>query len=179
LENAEPLFDYRFLEHLSLPGLETLFADAILESLLPFLQRSSPPLLELVLGNESDMPLLAECLHLVPDLRWFEMWRIPCGLVEDFFAALVQSPSLLPQLRTLGFHIDEMENDIPISLRTVALRALAARRTHLQVLHLEVPIGFTSSMIPTEISAALEELAADGMKICISNSDGEWERMYG
>jgi hypothetical protein len=35
-------------------------------------------------------------------------------------------------------------------------------------------------MIPAaEISAALGELAADGMKICISDSYGEWERTYG
>ncbi|KAJ7310867.1 hypothetical protein DFH08DRAFT_456414 [Mycena albidolilacea] len=179
---TSPLFDYRFLEHLSLPGLETLFADAILESLLSFLQRSSPPLQELVLGNESDMPLLAECLHLVPDLRRFEMWDSPCGLVEEFFAALVQSPSLLPQLRTLVFHINENQtvDNISISFWTVALRALTARRTHLQVFHLQVPIGLASSIIPAaEISAALGELAADGMKICISGSDGEWVRTYG
>jgi hypothetical protein len=179
---TSPLFDYGFLEHLSLPGLETLFADSMLESLLPFLQRSLPPLRELVLGNESDMPLLAECLHLVPNLRRFEMWRIPCGLVEQFFAALVQSPSLLPQLRTLVFRINnnQMVDVIPISFWTVALRALTARRTHLQVFHLEAPIGLASSMIPAaEISAALGELAADGMKICISDSYGEWERTYG
>ncbi|KAJ7310865.1 hypothetical protein DFH08DRAFT_456404 [Mycena albidolilacea] len=179
---TSPRFDCRFLDHLSLPGLETLFVHAILESLLPFLQRSSPPLQELVLGDDSDMPLLAECLHLVPGLRRFEMWDSPCGLVEDFFAALVQSPSLLPQLRTLVFHIDENQSvdDISISFWTVALHALTARRTHLQVFHLEVPIGLTSSMIPAaEISAALGELAADGMKICINGSDGEWKRTYG
>jgi hypothetical protein len=173
---TSPLFDYRFLDHLSLPGLKTLFADAVLDSLLSFLRRSSPPLRELVLGNEFNIPLLAECLHLVPDLRRFEMWGSPCGLVEDFFAALVQSPSLLPQLRTLGFHLNEMVDDIPISLWTVVLRALTARRTHLQVFHLEVPIA----IIPAaEISAALGELAADGMKICISDSDGEWVCTYG
>ncbi|KAJ7896404.1 hypothetical protein B0H14DRAFT_501222 [Mycena olivaceomarginata] len=179
---TSPLFDFRFLEHLSLPGLETLFADAILGSLLSFLQRSSPPLRELVLGNEFNMPLLAECLHLVPDLRRFEMWDSLCSLVEDFFAALVQCPSLLPQLRTLVFRIneDQMVDDLPISLWTVALHALTARRTHLQVFHLEAPIGLVSSIIPAaEISAALGELAADGMKICISGSDGEWERTYG
>jgi hypothetical protein len=177
-----PYFDYGILDHLSLPRLETLFADAILSKLLPFLQRSSPPLRELVLGNESDLPLLAECLHLVPDLRRFEMWDSLCGLVEGFFAALVQSPSLLPQLRTLVFHINENQtvDHISISFWTVALRALTARRTHLQVFHLEVPIGLASSIIPAvEISAALGELAADGMKICISGSDGEWKRTYG
>ncbi|KAJ7896401.1 hypothetical protein B0H14DRAFT_501188 [Mycena olivaceomarginata] len=179
---TSPRFDCRFLDHLSLPGLETLFVHAILERLLPFLQRSSPPLRELVLGDESDMPLLAECLHLVPDLRRFEMWDSLCSLVEDFFAALVQCPSLLPQLRTLVFRIneDQMVDDLPISLWTVALRALTARRTHLQVFHLEAPVGLVSSIIPAaEISAALGELAADGMKICISGSDGEWKRTYG
>ncbi|KAJ7896399.1 hypothetical protein B0H14DRAFT_2679288 [Mycena olivaceomarginata] len=172
---TSPLFDFRFLEHLSLPGLETLFADVISDRLLSFLQRSSPPLQELVLGNEFNIPPMAECLHLVPNLRRFEMWDYRCRLVEEFFAVLVQSPSLLPQLRTLGFHLNEMEDDIPISLWTVVLCGLTARRTHLQVFHLEVPIGITSSMIPAEISAALGELAADGMKICISDSDGEWE----
>jgi hypothetical protein len=175
-----PLPEFRFLDHLSLPGLETLFADVILDSLLLFLRRSSPPLRELVLGNEFNIPLLAECLHLVPDLRRFEMWDCLCSLVEEFFVALVQSPSLLPQLRTLGFHLNEMEDDIPISLWTAVLRGLTARRTHLQVFHLEISIGFASSIIPpAEISAALGELAADGMKIRISDSDGNWERTYG
>jgi hypothetical protein len=110
------------------------------------------------------------------------MWDSLCGLVEEFFAALVQSPSLLPQLRTLVFHIYENQtvDHISVSFWTVALRALTARRTYLQVFHLEVPIGLAPSIIPAaEISAALGELAADGMKICISGSDGEWKRTYG
>ncbi|KAJ7751720.1 hypothetical protein B0H14DRAFT_2980980, partial [Mycena olivaceomarginata] len=102
-----PFFGCEILDHLSLPSLETLLANAMPDTLLSFLRRSSPPLQELVLGDESDFPRLAECLQPVPDLRRLEMWY---PTAEAVFAGLAESPTLLPHVNALVLHVTE--NDI-------------------------------------------------------------------
>ncbi|KAK7028358.1 F-box domain-containing protein [Favolaschia claudopus] len=95
------LLSLPFLEALSLPMIEV---DD--HALIEFFKRSSPPLRELVLGNAPAFDTLKECLHLVPDLQTFEIWwQIGSAEATLFFKALIDSPTLLLNLKTLIIHL--------------------------------------------------------------------------
>jgi hypothetical protein len=175
-----PSFDHNVIESLSLPGLESLSATVLSSDLFAFLKRSSPPLLELVLGHEHDFLPMVECLRLIPQLRRFEMWQPHCPVVESLFAALAESPSLLPQLSTLAIRFSQEESDaIFDSFWTVALRALVARRTRFQVLHLMVHKSLhDSKMPPPHIVAEFRELALNGVQIHLSALYETWTRTF-
>ncbi|KAJ7896389.1 hypothetical protein B0H14DRAFT_3612457 [Mycena olivaceomarginata] len=179
------------LDRLSLPRLEVLRGAEMHgtrdDSLLRFLQRSSPPLHELVVAGPGDYVLLGTCLQLVPRLCRFEMWRSGWLAVEGLFAALAKSPPMLPQLNTLIIHVSgpdptcrgsTLSAPIPNYFWTATLCMLTARQTHFQVFHLEEPDGLLPSTMPLDIAAAFEELVAHGMKICIDDSGGQWEYMF-
>ncbi|KAJ6510560.1 hypothetical protein C8R45DRAFT_964505 [Mycena sanguinolenta] len=165
---------------MSLPKLETLSMELTSGALLPFLKESSPPLLELIIGEAGDLGYneLAQCLRFVPNLRRLEMWFPRYCVVENFMAALAGSLSLLPHLRTLRFSLDELDDEdaeiTPLFWTTLA-RALAARRIQLQT------FGFTgfrrslASEMPTpDTIATLRGLAANGMQVCIWDSFKTW-----
>ncbi|KAJ7302057.1 hypothetical protein DFH08DRAFT_826938 [Mycena albidolilacea] len=173
-------FDHNVIESLSLPGLGSLSATVLSSDLFAFLKRSSPPLLELVLGHEHDFLPLVECLRLAPQLRRFEMWEPHCPVVESLFAALVESPSLLPQLSTLVIRFNQDESDaIFDSFWTVALRAFVARRARFQVLHLGVPKSLhDSKMPPPHIVAQFRELALDGVQIHLGALYETWTHTF-
>jgi hypothetical protein len=169
-----PQFDHHLLRYLSLPGLEELFADVVWSELLSFLRRTSPPLRELALWDESDFPLLAECLRLVPDLGRFELWYTYSPTVKKLFAALAESTSLLPQLRTLVIQVEEVPPNCHSFWMTL-LRALVARRTRIQAFHCMVFRRLPDSKLPApDIIAAFRELVMDGMEIQISALREAW-----
>jgi hypothetical protein len=94
--------------HLTLPRLKALIADVETENLVSFL-KSSPRVLDLVLGKELDVVSLVEGLHLVPYLRRFKVWYCRCE--EELFAALIEFPFLLPHLITLVIHLDQFSSN--------------------------------------------------------------------
>jgi hypothetical protein len=156
-----PFFGCKILNHISLPSLEMLLANAMPNTLLSFLQKSSPPLLELVLGKESDFPPLAECLHLIPDLRQLELWF---PTVEALFAGLTESPTLLPHINALVLHVTE--DDISDSLWAALNGALLTHRTEFQLVDITVPGRLPDSKMPSpDIIAALRALAVNGVQI--------------
>ncbi|KAF7328766.1 F-box domain-containing protein [Mycena venus] len=172
---GNPDSDDAILNYLILPGLKSLAIPLRYLStydLFAFLERSSPPLQELIVGealkpDESDE--LHRCLTLVPTVTRFEIWWPDPNIVVDLFAALADSASLLPNLRYLTIHhVDE--SDISDSSSEIFIRALSARRTQLQVVRLILD----DRPPPVDLLDALRELVADGMEIHI----GTEERNY-
>ncbi|KAJ7896310.1 hypothetical protein B0H14DRAFT_2679011 [Mycena olivaceomarginata] len=169
------------LSHLNLPALETLAADVHGTELLPFLEASSPPLRELLLAKAGEFHLLARCLRLVPGLRRLELCATQFDLAAELFVALAESrstPSLLPQLSTLVIHFAAHADLSAIHgfFWPAALRALTARRTHLQVLHLDIAERPLASQMPAlDIVVGFRELVADGMQVYIGDSLGKWK----
>ncbi|KAJ7302063.1 hypothetical protein DFH08DRAFT_1089967 [Mycena albidolilacea] len=101
---GHPSSEERVLDGLKLPALEVLRIRASDDCLVRFLKRSAPPLRELIVhsmdpnGNPDRLP---EYLHFSPSLQRLEMvWPEPYRVVS-LFAALADSPSLLPNLRSL------------------------------------------------------------------------------
>ncbi|KAJ7842846.1 hypothetical protein B0H14DRAFT_2779983 [Mycena olivaceomarginata] len=163
---AYPEVGTELISCLSLPGLETLSISLSdedpIDDLLSFLQQSSPPLLELVLGATADFPPLVECLRLVPDLRTFELWYPQFWVAEDLLGALAESPSLLPCLHTLVIH-PESESAVPRFFWTALLNALTARRTNLKVFHLVVDDW--APMPPPDVISVFRELTVGGTRV--------------
>ncbi|KAJ7915573.1 hypothetical protein B0H13DRAFT_2324140 [Mycena leptocephala] len=90
--------------------------------------------------------------------------------MTELFAALADSPSLLPNLIGLTVRVRAYSTStiFPLSSWKMLLRALSARRTQLQLVHVELVHTFSSSLKPAaDILTALRELAADGMKVYI------------
>ncbi|KAJ7853705.1 hypothetical protein B0H14DRAFT_3450124 [Mycena olivaceomarginata] len=139
------------LDYLSLPGLEALPISS--DHLLSFLQRSSPPLLELVWGPSvlDSIPLAA--LRLIPDLRRLEMWWPRYEAVEKLLEALAQSLSLLPHLTTLIIYI--------------------ARRTQIQVFHLKIHNPGAQVLAP-DIILAFRQLVEDGIQVYVGEATERW-----
>ncbi|KAJ7457906.1 hypothetical protein B0H11DRAFT_202804 [Mycena galericulata] len=177
-----PDSDDGILTRLSIPRLEALslsmrvisFADV-----LSFLKRSSPPLRQLALASRVDsnerVDQLFECLRLVPALTHFDLWW-PMTRLEEIFAALAESPPhLLPNLRSLIIRLYAHATLSGFDWETL-LRALTARRTQLQTVHIKydaIPLAYISSAYSKpapNIVAALEALVADGLEIYIGTS---------
>ncbi|KAJ7302197.1 hypothetical protein DFH08DRAFT_905730 [Mycena albidolilacea] len=157
-----PSYDFEILDRLSLPGLETLLANAIPDILLSFLRRSSPPLRELVLGKDSYFPLPAECLHLVPALP-----------SEAVFAGLAESPALLPHLNALVLHVTVYV--ISDSFWAALHRALLARRAEFQLVQITVLGRLPDSKMPSpDLIAAFRALALDGVQIQLGLTREIW-----
>ncbi|KAF7375485.1 F-box domain-containing protein [Mycena sanguinolenta] len=163
--------DDGIIRYLSLPALETLslpLSTITGDDLLVFLERSGAPLQDLALGWEFDEHAasieLHDCLHLVPSITRFRMWQPHTNIVSDFFAALADSPSLLPNLHDLTIHLYHADRDPPDLSepfwRTL-IRALSTR--HIEQLSI-VPVMLAP---PTEVLASLRELVADGAEMYI------------
>ncbi|KAJ7302073.1 hypothetical protein DFH08DRAFT_1089973 [Mycena albidolilacea] len=155
-----PDSDEFLLNCLTLPALEVLHA-AISDRLHDLLKRSSPSLRELSVGQlgREDYPysLLQECLQLIPTLLRLTVWDPRLGPLAELFAALADSPSLLPNLRSLTIH--PWSRSISDSAWWTLLRAVRSRRIQLRILKFEVP--------PADVLAAFRELVVDGGEIYI------------
>ncbi|KAJ7896289.1 hypothetical protein B0H14DRAFT_499871 [Mycena olivaceomarginata] len=174
--------DTRILDFLALPALQSLtlpLRARCSQDLVSFLERSTPPLQELVLGmreNHLAYHFMREYLLLLPTLSRFDLWWPPQqSFLADFFAALVDSdsdcdaasPSLLPNLRTLTIRTEFSSSrfdhnawssrfDIAESSWRTLLRAVSARRTKLRTLRV------FANPPPADVLAAFKELAEDG-----------------
>ncbi|KAJ7435015.1 hypothetical protein B0H11DRAFT_2369103 [Mycena galericulata] len=166
--------DDRILTCLTIPHLESLTVSMLVlsvDDLLSFLKRSSPPLRELILGtgldSKNQFDGLEECLRLVPTLTRLEFWYWPVTRnPEELFAA---SPSeFLPNLRSLAIRVYLAAPYIGIWWETL-LRVLTARRTQIQIIHIECESFefLSSSQIVANIPAGFRELVAGGMKLYI------------
>ncbi|KAF7328775.1 F-box domain-containing protein [Mycena venus] len=101
---GKPTSDDDILGCLSLPALEALSVSLRYVSgheLLSFLERSSPPLQELVVGDGSELVRLHDLFHLLPGLTSFEIWGLGPPLMTELFAVLADSPVPPPQLSPL------------------------------------------------------------------------------
>jgi len=120
-------------------------------------------------GRSLNSVRLFECLHLVPSLSHFEAWWPGCHRVVEFSIALAESPSLLPNLRTLIIHL-HWSDLLDVHWRTL-LRALSGRRTQIQVFRLKV--NYVTTPPWPDILAAFRELVVDGMDVYIGTYDDE------
>ncbi|KAJ7853683.1 hypothetical protein B0H14DRAFT_3136792 [Mycena olivaceomarginata] len=172
-KDIPPYYDMGLLDCLSLPALQTLSVGIVASGgelrLLSFFKRSSPPLQELTLSLDStDFIELLQCLPFVPTLSRFKIWALEAQPVANLLAALVDSPSLLPNLRSLA--IVTLTSDQPatspfISASTwdMLLRLLSARPIELHITSVPEP--------PVDVLAALRELAAGGLHIHIGDDE--------
>ncbi|KAJ7854323.1 hypothetical protein B0H14DRAFT_2756760 [Mycena olivaceomarginata] len=169
------------LSHLWLPALETLGSDESSDNLFSFLNRSLPPLVELVLGTGWDFSPSAQYLGILPHLRRLEVWYPRCHSVEQFFVVLAESPFLLLRLDTLVMHFDEDEvYDLSDSFWEALNCALLARRTQFQLFHFMI---FDDSwpewkMPAPDMITTFTELAADGVEIRLSANGGIWNHTF-
>ncbi|KAJ7208441.1 hypothetical protein B0H12DRAFT_1330165 [Mycena haematopus] len=163
----ESWHDDVFLQHLSLPALKVLSLPMQTISgshLLRFLERSAPPLQELAMDWEYQAFTsinLHECLHLIPSLARFEMWRPDALIVADLFVILVDSPSLLPNLHHLTIHMRWNSTGISDPSWRTLLRAVSTRRIQFHV------VGDCIEEPPADVLAALRELVDDRVEIHI------------
>ncbi|KAJ7453657.1 hypothetical protein B0H11DRAFT_271519 [Mycena galericulata] len=164
------------LKHLTIPRLETLslpMSHVDFDDLLAFMKRSSPPLQELVLGAGSvvdDRQQLVECLRLVPILTHLDMRWPPTASVEELFSTLAQSPSVfLPNLRSWTIRL-HLRADISDSSWEALLRALTARRSQIQIVHVKFKHVSPSLKPAPDILAGFRELVAGGMELYIGTN---------
>ncbi|KAJ6510616.1 hypothetical protein C8R45DRAFT_393225, partial [Mycena sanguinolenta] len=164
------------LKCLSLSSLEALSIETSGGTLLAFLKQSSPPLLELSVSIYGAIDFVALADH-VPNVTRFEIWYPEHMVLQNLFAALAESQSLLPHLHTLVVQLDHIpENATPESSWTALARALAARRTHIQVFRLTMgPNRLSAQRLPApDILATIRTLVMDGMEVYIGTIDGSW-----
>ncbi|KAJ7666925.1 hypothetical protein DFH06DRAFT_1185067 [Mycena polygramma] len=175
------------MKNLSLPGLEALslsLRDFTMTDFVAFLERSSPPLKELIIGHGTSprtFAPLADCLRLTPALTHLELWEVwqpNSPFVPDLFAALVasQGRGLLPDLQRLAIHL--FVSDIPDSSWTLLLRALSARpqlravRISLDVVSLDdAPPAWGSVKPGEEVLAAFRDMVANGKDVHIGTEN--------
>jgi hypothetical protein len=174
-------FNSVVLNCLSLPGLEVLSTslpdEEAWDDLLSFLKRSSPPLRELTVKFDGlGISNLPQYLRLVPDLRRLEVWCPECHVMEELFAMLAESPSLVPNLNTLDIYDPK---SLSGSFWTALQRTLAAHRTELHVFCLEVPEPLSASEMPAPSHIdAFRELAVGGTRVHIKAQFGLWEHAF-
>ncbi|KAJ6558195.1 hypothetical protein B0H19DRAFT_1150331 [Mycena capillaripes] len=173
--NSERIFNC-----LTLPVLEVLSLPICSDNdLFIFLERSSPPLKQLVMGRVfsqgENSVRLQECLHLVPTLTDLTVWNPDSRLTTELSAALADSSSLLPNLHT--FRIIKLYGDVnPDSFWETLLRALLTRRRQLEMVRVELAntIFSTQSMPSAGTLAALRALEVEGMQIYIGDHGHDW-----
>ncbi|KAJ7902857.1 hypothetical protein B0H14DRAFT_3708329 [Mycena olivaceomarginata] len=167
IDNLNP-FNKVVLDCLSLPRLELLSAslpgEEASDDLLSFLKRNS------------NVENLHRFLRLVPDLRRLKVWCPACRLMEELFAMLAESPSLVPRLNALVIHNPRSFSG---SFWTALPRTLAARRTQLHIFRLEVPDPLSASEMPAPSHIdAFRELAVGGTRVHIKARYERWEHAF-
>ncbi|KAJ7646035.1 hypothetical protein DFH06DRAFT_1210941 [Mycena polygramma] len=160
--------------YLSLPALEVLSLSLTATStggFFSFLERSSPPLQELILGDglrdhvfRTGFALLADSLRLVPTLTRLELWGPSPRTTTGLFTAMTESLSLLPNLHTLALYPYDWSG-IPYPAWKKLLKAFLIRRTTLRTLYVELS---GSPQPAADILAGFRALQAEGMQIHIS-----------
>ncbi|KAJ7757689.1 hypothetical protein DFH07DRAFT_457413 [Mycena maculata] len=164
------------LKYLTLPGLQVLFlsmSDISGNDLISFLERSSPPLRDLTIGEGCrylDFPLLEQCLRLLTTLTHLEFYGPYVDLVQGLYATLVDSPSsVFPRLHSLciPYHNGCIAKSAWVALQ----RALSLRRTHFASVNIifSADCSYTPSGLNAELCAAFGQLAEDGMEIHIGS----------
>jgi hypothetical protein len=103
---------------------------------------------------------MQECLQIIPTLVRFTIWEGSEPMTE-LFAALANSSSLLPNLRSLTIHA--RSRDIPDSAWRTLLRAVLSRRIQLRILDVKVP--------PAEVLAAFRGAIVDGAEVYIGTEE--------
>ncbi|KAJ7641577.1 hypothetical protein FB45DRAFT_359593 [Roridomyces roridus] len=160
---------YKLLKFISAPLLEsfTLEASASHANVTSFLQRSSPPLQELVIGDAGDLEQLEDFLSLTPSVTRLEInWL---ARTEELFAILAGSPSVLSGLQTLELsYTDRMPVDDSF-VRASETRSNQLRRF---VLTYRFRLVAANAARASEILGALRGLVASGMDISIGRVDG-------
>ncbi|KAJ7208444.1 hypothetical protein B0H12DRAFT_1158454 [Mycena haematopus] len=146
------------------------------QDLLAFIERSAPPLRRLALGWKSDdFPnsiQLHECLltlcfpDVTPSLTRIQMRESDWQTVTSLFAALADSPSLLPNLRNLNIHIGYDPDTISHSSWRNLIHVLSTRRC-LERLY----IDNIRVSPPADILATLRELMDDGVELYIGTEE--------
>ncbi|KAJ7902839.1 hypothetical protein B0H14DRAFT_1149290 [Mycena olivaceomarginata] len=170
-----PDYEIGVLQYLSLPELETLSISLsggnwTSDRMISFLERSSPPLQELVLGHDLAFPTLSAYLRLIPDLRRFEVWYPLVHAMQQLLAAVADLPSFLPRLTTLAIHL-AYDGDISDFFWVALSRALASRRTQLLAFHLTVLERLPASQMPApDVMATFRELVMGGTEVRITAS---------
>ncbi|KAJ7896384.1 hypothetical protein B0H14DRAFT_3853732 [Mycena olivaceomarginata] len=170
-----PRFSRHVLDHLTLPALETLVANAKGNQLLYLLTRSAPPLRELVVTSPIDLPLFVRCLRLIPGLSRLELWGVRSPIAEDLFEVLAHSGApLLPQLSTLVIHLSAKDDlsETHTSFWPAALRALSFRRTSLRVFEVKLRKALHPEGWPApELVDGFRELVKGEMQVRVSHRD--------
>ncbi|KAK6977908.1 F-box domain-containing protein [Favolaschia claudopus] len=160
-----------FFASLSLPSLEFLFLPSIqipYEATVSFLQRSTPPLRKLNMGEAR---VLLQCPTLFTALERLELY--PSWLsAEKFLIAMDQSLSMLPNLAVWKMHFSHYSARQFFGLCWETLsNVLVARRTQIRVLDIQTPKipAVQMNPAPDAVSTILHALVSDGMQINIDN----------
>ncbi|KAJ7682347.1 hypothetical protein DFH06DRAFT_292781 [Mycena polygramma] len=178
-ESEIPSGTFRFnddsvLKLLTLPAVQTLvlpLRNLSLNDLLMFLKRSSPPLKELItLSAKPNSVTLPECLHLVPTLQHFEMFSMGTSLLHELLTALINSPSLVPDLHSLRIVWLYLSDNIePGPCWELLLRVLSSR-SQLRIVHIVTGREIPDLKPATGILDALGEMVMGGRQIYIGNT---------
>ncbi|KAJ7453653.1 hypothetical protein B0H11DRAFT_271506 [Mycena galericulata] len=165
--------DDGILKHLTTPSLEALslsMYDVSSDDLLSFLKRSSPPLRELIVGGsefrDEKLARLVGCLLLVPTLTDLHLYCPSSRIMGELFADLAQFPSLLPNLCSWTIRLG-WNNTISDASWEALLRALTARRTQIQIVHVMFDRVRSFLEPRADLLAGFRELVAGGMEFYI------------
>ncbi|KAJ7607167.1 hypothetical protein FB45DRAFT_1135654, partial [Roridomyces roridus] len=173
----------KIFQMVTAPGLESLdFAHMpkLLDDLVSFLERSSPPLTKLALGctqirMEPHIELLDEFLSAVPTLTRLDIMYPAVQFIEQLSTILMRTrPSrAVPNLQILEFQLAPRDRHSASSWN-VLLPALVARRDEIQSIRIRVHSGSlwdepeaVEDFVSPRALSALKELAADGMAVWV------------
>ncbi|KAJ7748737.1 hypothetical protein DFH07DRAFT_942180 [Mycena maculata] len=166
--------DDEIFKYLSLPNLQTLhlpMQEVRHDDMIEFLQRSSPPLQDLIIGRgcrPSPIPFtrLQQSLRLVPTLTQLEIWG---SKVEGIFSALAEYPThIIPNLRSLTIYL--CLDSLSPEFWTTVLRALSVRRSQLTYFKIVQQRSWFKEIDP-EVCAAFGRLEVDGMQIYVGTDE--------
>ncbi|KAJ7182584.1 hypothetical protein C8R43DRAFT_1054495 [Mycena crocata] len=156
-----------FLQHLTLPTLETLsisFENDDIPRFLSFLSRSGCSLLRIIFDAwPFDQLELSKCLEAMPSLQELKLWR-PQYFTDAFLLQLADPALLLPNLTSL-----ELNHVYPIQFTMPALVGMLASRWNAPV-RLEsfrTVLHKASTSTDPESVFRLQALVASGMQVQI------------
>ncbi|KAF8176698.1 hypothetical protein K438DRAFT_1979058 [Mycena galopus ATCC 62051] len=164
------IYNSQFLDKLSVPMLDSLSLPVCGipgADFVRFLQRSTPPLHELILGItlSTGIERVLDGLHLIPSLTRLEIQPADPQFAVNLFASLAESPSLLPNIRRLTIHLRSYSvNTISDPDWRVILQALLTRR--------RIQLRIFPVVVPSpEVLEAFKDLSVDGVQMHIGTED--------